>query len=1175
MNLTEAQHRAVYEQDKNLIVVAGAGSGKTRVLVERYLKLLEQNPAWPLNALVAITFTRKAAQEMRDRVRQALEDRLGMAATEAEQRVWADRLANMDSARIDTIHGLCATILRANAAEAGLDPDFAVLDEVEAAILLDTVIEDVLQQFVELDDPTIALFTDHDRRSVQAVLRTFAQQPLTPMPTDLFDRWQADWEAHAAEHIERLRTNADFEQALHWEPPVKWPNDDKLFPMWQLCWDSSDQLFTAEPVECLRLLRELNGAIKVNVGSQKNWGGKEALAEAKDCLRTIREVAGNTAVLIGDLPGALEAKAADMLPLWQRLIERVQVAYADAKLRDSHLDFDDLETYTQQLLNEHDAVRQRYRQGEFRHLLVDEFQDTNAAQWDIVQALADLERPGSLFVVGDQKQSIYAFRGADVSVFGAVRQRLIDLGGAAAKVALARSFRTHQPLVNGFNAIFERILRREADSAIGEYEIDLGEPMDAFRQEPPNQDPSLKLLLVNTTTAKDESRITTEEARRWEAYEIARYLHAQVEAETPVYDRDLNGTRPLRYDDVALLFQSTSQITVYEDVFKAQDLPFVTIAGRGYYNRQEVWDLLNLLRALYNPADNLSLASVLRSPLFGLSDDALLALRLVRDDAGQRLLLWDALNFPEVVPEDEQTLVAFACSCLNDLAMLAGRVTISELLREALKRTGYLAVLTGLPDGARRRGNVEKLLAKAASSGKITLGAFEQYLSDLSAREVREGEALLDVTGSVTLMTVHASKGLEYPLVVLVDSGWTRGNFGGPVVMADNEGRLCCKVYDPEADQMLATFSYRRADHLRQLRKEAERKRLLYVAATRAQDCLLVSGQITQDRGGAWSTSGWLDWLLDALDLKDNLSTSEEIKRDWGVVGVQLAEAMPSRDAFMVGEARRATAWDNLSAGQMLTASAQQPPLLQPVPVDQTAIARHLSVTQIADLGAHEFDSFYGERFRRDILHDAPAQVGSVDLRPGRNRIIGEIVHEVLRWWRPGTAASDLDALLESYAWEQGIINARERDEVIKEAHREIETFFDSKVYRWIASAVHIYRELPFIWDTGNRIVHGVIDILLQHPNGNWAIVDYKTSYLPKNATQVAADHHARRFHMQVGAYAAAVEAQLFGSQKVDADALAVYIHYIHSGLTVEIARQDWRTALDKMESYIGKLIGS
>jgi hypothetical protein len=284
---------------------------------------------------------------------------------------------------------------------------------------------------------------------------------------------------------------------------------------------------------------------------------------------------------------------------------------------------------------------------------------------------------------------------------------------------------------------------------------------------------------------------------------------------------------------------------------------------------------------------------------------------------------------------------------------------------------------------------------------------------------------------------------------------------------------------------------------------------------------------------------------------------------------------MPADDELVVGDGRQSAAWDHLPANQMLDAAINAPPLLSPVSIDRTAMARHLSVTRLADLGAHEFETYYGDRFRRDVLQAAPAQVGAVDWRPGRSRVIGEIVHEVLRWWRPGSDAGDLDQLLESYAWEQGVINEAERNKVIEEARKQLQEFSGSDVYKWIENAVHVYRELPFIWEHGRRIIHGVIDILLQHPDQTWAIIDYKSSYLPKNATLAAAQDHARRFHMQVGAYAEAVLEQLQASQKVDAVALAVYIHYIHSGRTVEIARDEWRAALDKIEPSIGRLIGS
>ncbi len=1173
MNLTPAQHRAIYQHHKNLVVVAGAGSGKTRVLVERYLSLLDQHPEWSLNALVAITFTRKAAQEMRDRVRQALEDRLTRTQSINEQRIWSDRIASMDSARIDTIHGLCATILRANAAEAGLDPDFVVLDDVDASILLESVIDDQLQAVVDEGHPAAQLFGEYDTKSLRDALKNFVESELIEISGDLFAHWQAAWEQSAAHEITILKQNADFLASTTWRPPGVWPAGDKLTLIWEDChrWI---ELFSGDvSVQiCLDSLRGLADGIKVNVGSSASWGGRDVLDESKAALKLIRESAKKLLEIIGDPPGAVEEKAALLLPLWYGLIQRIQAAYREAKQEQAALDFNDLERVTCDLLTNHATVRGRYQNTEFKHVLVDEFQDTNSAQWEIVRGLADPAVPGCLFVVGDQKQSIYAFRGADVSVFGGVRRTLTEIWGGDSEVMLSRSFRAHQPLVSCFNSLFERILTRDPASPVYEYQIDLGEAMDAHRLTPPADNPALEFWLVDKDAAKNPDEkygISAEASRRWEAFEIATRLRSMVESETPVFDR-VHGVRPMQYDDIALLFQSTSNITVYEDVFKAQGLPFVTVAGRGYYSRQEVWDLLNLLRALYNPADNLSLASALRSPLFGLSDDALLALRLVRGLDGERLTLWDALDVAQAVPPDEQNLVIFARDCLYHLRAMAGRVTISELLRVALAHTGYLATLTGLTDGARRRGNIEKLLDKAESSGKVTLGAFSQYLSDLSAREVREGEALVEVEGAVTLMTVHASKGLEFPVVVLVDASWERGSRDGGLLIHDPRGGLACKIYDSEEDKQVSPFNYRQATRLREMREIAERKRLLYVAATRAQDTLIVSGQISQSKNGTRKTGDWLNWMLEALDLHQELQQAGEnpVLRDWGSIRLNISVTPPED----FEEREEKSAWDSVQPG----GAAIQPPLMADVLVERTAVARHLSVTNLGDIGAafNPENPYFRQRFRRDLLHDAPSHIDSVKhTRSKMGRVIGEIVHEALHWWDFFGENENLEQQLESYAWKQGVVDAVEHWQAVQKAHELLGRFQGSPIHKWVKESRKFYRELPFIYKTEKRIIHGVIDLLIQRADGTWVIVDYKTSHVLNGAKDRAAvEDHAQRYHLQVGAYAEAVIKQL-QLLKLDADKLQVYIHYIRYNQTIPIESKQWESALENLEGFIGSLI--
>ena len=225
-DFTEQQAKAIFTHDKNLIVVAGAGSGKTRVLVERYLTLLEQNPAWPLNALVAITFTREAALEMRNRVRKELENRVHQAETLDDGKRWSDLLSEMDSARIDTIHGLCATILRANAAEAGIDPRFEVLEPIDGTALLTDVIDDVLRTLVnDTDDDTAILFTEYDMLAIRGVLSNpdILGADLAEVPSDadaLFKLWQEMWVKNYDAGRERLLNDADFQTALNWQPPL-------------------------------------------------------------------------------------------------------------------------------------------------------------------------------------------------------------------------------------------------------------------------------------------------------------------------------------------------------------------------------------------------------------------------------------------------------------------------------------------------------------------------------------------------------------------------------------------------------------------------------------------------------------------------------------------------------------------------------------------------------------------------------------------------------------------------------------------------------------------------------------------------------------------------------------------------------------------------------------------
>jgi ATP-dependent helicase/nuclease subunit A len=1198
MQPTPEQRDAIHIHNKNLIVVAGAGSGKTRVLVERYLQLLDNNPDWKLNALVAITFTREAAFEMRNRVRMSLEDNVADAKKKGKLSRWAQLLSEMDTARIDTIHGLCVTILRANAAQAGIDPKFDVLDEVDASILLEDIVSDVFQ---DLDAPLTQLFSAYESSKIvesltRANLINSDFGAIPDSPNDLLNMWVEQWSKIISEVQQALLNADEVHRVLHEVPVGGYPADDKLGALYlQYCGylENIAKQDEAQPTYELLIECHRKGAVG-SKGSAEAWGGKEGKKEAAAQLRAVRDLIGDVLKRIGEPLNDLDQETARLLPLWHQLLMKVQTAYREHKRENSLLDFDDLERITANLLKDK-SVQERYRNAEFKHLLVDEFQDTNESQWEIIQSLASLEHGGSLFVVGDPKQSIYQFRGADVSVFNSVRDQIAE-NKAGQEVPLSQSFRTHQRLVEQFNELFSRLLVRDEASPVKEFEVVLDTHMTAFRKDSPEQ-PVLECLLldynerdkgeyVKSGKRNRKNRYLSGDMRRWEAYEIAQHIQSIISEQRPVFDKDKREYRAPEYGDFAILFQSMSNVNIYESIFKSLDIPFMTVAGRGYYSRQEVWDMLDLLRTLHNPVDNLSLATALRSPMFGFSDDMLFALRLIPNedpDKRDQMPLWDALSYAcenDVlgITADDLPLIDFAVATLHDLRLMAGRVTISELMRQALAKTGYLAILTGLPDGARRRGNIEKLLQLAESSGKITLGKFSQYLADLTAREIREGEALLDAQGAVKMMTVHASKGLEFPVVILADASWTRGSAGGTdTIMNDMKYGLSCQVFDQDQNKYVNGFAHRRNNQMQQLKEDAERKRLLYVAATRAQDYLVISGQVTLSSKSLWSTGGWLKQMMSALEIDDmirNIDQTVPFADD--VIRVMMPPQPPPQDILYADAESEQNLWDY--DAEVDDFPPESPPLINPIHVQPDAQIGHISATQLANLGGvhhgmtQDQRDFYRQRFRRRTLHDIPARVQDLDTdrKQVSQRLIGEVVHEAIRYWQFDSNPNDFEQMLDGYAWQAGVTFEHDREEAVRRSKALLKRFQQSMVFDWIESARHdqrpLFTELPFILRTEKRVIHGVIDVLFQQADGTWIIVDYKTS----NVANKDFEGHARRYHLQVGVYAMAVQQQL-GHHIIP----QTHIHYIRNEQTVLIPTQAWQSELSKLETYIGELVTS
>ncbi|MBN1137609.1 MAG: UvrD-helicase domain-containing protein [Anaerolineae bacterium] len=1090
LQLTGAQADAATIFDTALVVTAGAGSGKTRTLAARFVALLEAG--YPLRSLVAITFTDKAAREMRSRIRRLIVGWLAQCDP-AGCAYWQEILAGLDAARIGTIHSLCAGLLRAHPAEVGVDPAFDVLDENTSAVLRARALESAMA-WAANDAQASALFgpwTEFQLREVLAALldgrleAEAAFKALGDAPLSVWGAALRGWldsalsapawrnPLSALAEIQAHRDDDRMEQARR-EVLDRWANAQMALEAAD--WDTA-----------LGELAELRQAI-VSGGAKTAWD-PDALAGAREAMASLRDYFNDHLAPLADrkkpLRWTIDEQAAVLSPLLQSAFVRAVGDYRRAKEERNALDFDDLESLAAGLLRDNVAVRTR-RQEEIRAVLVDEFQDTNTRQRQIVYALSGFPAPsgsqkpdglaGSLFVVGDAKQSIYRFRGADVAVFRTVQADVAAAQGR--QIDLDLTFRAHRPLVQALNALLAPILG-DADDADRPFQVPFA-PLQAFRDQarPGVREPFVEFHLGLGNNA--------EEGRQAAAQALAHRL------------REIGAEEGISWSGVALLFRASTGFPPYEDALEQAGIPFVTVAGRGFYERPEVRDLLNALAALADPTDDLALAGLLRSPAVGLSDAALYRLRF--GHGGQRQSFWAALKDAPVAlgsPEAEQA--AFAWTLVTELMGLAGRVPVGELLKRLLDATHYRAALA-LAGGERLLRNVDKLLHDAHRSGQVSVSGFLEYVRTLRDVGAREGEAPTEAEGAVQLMTVHKAKGLEFPLIVIADAA--RGDrFGAPPVAVEADWGVLPDLRDGDAHSVVHQLAVLRQAAM----EEAESRRLLYVAATRAQEKLIVSGhaKISTAKGdpGRLLLDGWLAWLgevvgLDAVRL-DSMPTLPRVVELAQVCGPLACICHPLRP---------------------------QPSPTTLEPKDQGAAPLGELVLLSGVIPAAGGDA--ADDKARERESDPPPRVWRVVPRAARPTspawVVGTLVHAALRRWRFPTEP-DFEAFLRPHALDAGLTDPVEIQDAVRTVRRLLVRFSAHPLWAEMNTAER-YHELPYVLD-GER---GVLDLLYRE-NGRWTLAEFKTDRLADLGT-LQQQIREERYDVQMARYIQAVE-RLLGEQ--------------------------------------------
>ncbi len=889
---TDPQKNGVLDRSGSVIVSAAAGTGKTSVLTERCLSLVAGPEEMNIDELLVVTFTEAAAMEMRERIRARL-------VSLYEEKRWARllrQLALLDAASISTLHAFCLQVVRENFARAGIEPDAGILDEDEAQLLKDEVLGGLFdalynspgqrgKQFVEM----VAHYGQGRDETIRGHVKHLHEY-LRSLPPAARDEWKEravgayaldEGGGLTAEQFGRLQ-RAMIDEI------------DILLEMGGICLEAFErEVGPHKGLDSGRGVQEFVLQLRAEMEKVTTSTGLKAWVEA----------AGNPPWAKvgrwGDVPEHCRGWAkwlhdhwkGKFIPLWLAsveawshglriaggyaelliwLVNQFEERYSQEKRRIGQIDYSDMEEYALRLLTAADGgpsdIARAYQQR-YQVVMVDEFQDINPIQASILRMVSresSEEAQPNLFAVGDVKQSIYGFRMTDPGEF--LKRQAAIAGGAiaGAAICLQENFRSRPEVLDAVNRIFRRLMR--ADESTVQYD-ESAELRPGRAEYPPGNGPAFELHILEGGRAnatddeapEQDSQQAADDADAIEEFEKEAYLVSQRIRELVGTDyHDGQNVRKLQYRDMVVLLRSTqSTAEVYANVLRRCGIPVYAELRSGYFASQEIKNMLAVLAVLENMQQDIPLAAVLRSPLLGeaLSDADLADIRAARQDLEfHQAVRWYARSGPE---EPLRRRVAGRVDMLERWRRDARLKPLAEVIATVYEQTGALEYVTLLNDGLQCRANLVSLLQRARQFGQFSrqgLRRFVTFVQEMirSGKEATSPTAVGEGQDVVRVMSIHAAKGLEFPVVFLADLArrFNDMDFNGSVVL-DREGTLGIEARDPQ--RMLRSDTLVKLLAARKVRQQsrAEELRVLYVAMTRAKDKLVLVGT-TRKEPAAW-----------------------------------------------------------------------------------------------------------------------------------------------------------------------------------------------------------------------------------------------------------------------------------------------------------------------------------
>ena len=1064
--------------DRNVVVTAGAGTGKTTLLVERCVNLLMRREPAPVRVteLVALTFTNKAANEMKARLRDRLETLAGIGTAEPRPAENAgaeeidalrerygltpddvrDRahkaLADLERAQIGTIHGFAASLLRLYPLETGLDPGFREGDDrllrrhfdTSWGLWLDGELSSagprtgewkrVLARFPLEQIGELARGLCAENVDLEGIRRTGAPGD----SADVLGKWLGDLDETVTDLVARHPEQRKNEQALAVAREVI-------------------QSMRSAPAEAVSVDPDDLSLLQWKPSPVKGWN--------EDDLERARAVLKAAGALVQVDRGQIDRLCALLTPFARQ-------CRADFT-RKGLVTFDGLLVRARDLLRDHPRIREELK-DRYKAILVDEFQDTDPLQYEILLWLCE-ERsqraatwrdirltPDKLFVVGDPKQSVYGFRGADIEAYLNIIQEVIVAQGGV-RYPLTANFRSDARILDAVNGVFRNLIREEPGLQ-PEY-IPLQPGLEAAAETPAGQE-SRPVRLRRVTVA--DRKLNAETARRLEAESLARWLDEEILGRVSFRDRDGSLVRA-RPGHVAFLLRALTNVQVYLEALRRRGIGYVVEGERDFYATQEVVDTVNLLRAIDNPHDRLALVGVLRSPLGGHDDVEIYEL------SRKSLLSYRATADHRWVDLPRTTLDLYRR--LDRLHREVRFLEAGQAVERVFKELPLSVLAASSGAGQQAVANLDKVRLVAEETSAEGSGTLKDVVAELERRVLdreNEPESPLEeeTLDAVRIMSIHRAKGLEFLMVVLVDAmGGTGGNRSAEAEVRQDWATGLTGLRIGELSSLAGVY----LDAKRRQREAYERSRLLYVAMTRPRERLVVSFA-ERDRASKAPS----DSLLAMLD---------------EATGVNLAQAGPGAVRCDAGEMEVEVVAEDAAAEE------RDGPPPAPPDADDWTWYEDLWRRRREDCEARRQTPLFLTPTRLKAAGEA-AEADPGQPRPGGTPdagglgreaalALGTLAHRVLEHWdfRTERVEEDLD---EAVARHVPALPATEKQVVLRELKKIWTALARSEVYDELRSARVLGREMPFVMPWNGQVMEGVIDLVYER-DGRLYVADYKT----------------------------------------------------------------------------------